>query len=193
MKARNGLLGASLVNFDINNINIRDLGIAVPILIILVFFLFFVLIYKSHTVWGFKTRKFVRNPFSKKDSKHYKKFAKILFIDDKDIPIAETLEDDNWVVRKVRDAQLDSQEVKEANIIFVDWKGVGRKMSSESEGIELANSLKRKYGCEKYIILYSAREYQKPEGLSVDDWINKGSDFSTYSDKIQAAAFALFG
>ncbi|MFA5299967.1 MAG: hypothetical protein WC389_17410 [Lutibacter sp.] len=185
------LFGASIISFDIDNFN---LTIPWIILLLVILLLVVIIIYKSNTAWGFKLRKYIKLSLSiNKESEIYKKQARILFIDDRDIPIADTLADDKWVVEKVRDAQVDDEKVKNANIIFVDWKGVGRKISSEAEGMALVENLKRKYGYKKYIILYSAREYQKPEGALADDWINKGSPFSTYSDTIKRASFALFG
>lgn len=173
---------------SLDNVNLPDSLVVYLILLILIVFIL-VGCYFSNTKLGFWMRKKVTFSATKKNT--CKTNASILFIDDKDIPIASTLADDGWDVSKLRDADTDHELVKKSDIIFVDWKGVGKKISSENQGIALAENIKRKYGHNKYVILYSAREYSKPDGATCDDWINKGSDFSDYMDTITRACHVL--
>ena len=179
------------IGFNISTLNITS-EIS-PLLIALIVALFLILIYISRTSLGFLLRKHIPIMFFLKNKVSiYKNAACILFIDDQDVPIAETLKDEGWKVNKIRDARDDDEKVKNANIIFVDWKGVGRRISSEDEGISLVANIKRKYGSQKYVILYSAQEYRQPADISADDWISKGSDSSLYFQAIQRACFVLF-
>lgn len=185
------LMGISFLSLDIDNLSLSfDFlsGIAVGIFLTSLA----VIIYQSNHSVGFSLRKKFQIDLMRKGITSYKNMASILFIDDSEVPIVQTLKDDNWAVKKVSDAQIDDPRIKEANIIFVDWKGVGKRISSEDEGIALVENIKRKYGNNKYVILYSAQEYKKPEKTIADDWVNKGSEFSTYMEKIQKAAFTLF-
>lgn len=97
---------------------------------------------------------FKRIPFLKK--KITKEAAQVLFIDDEKFPIVENLRSAGWSVKRLSDiTDLDHIEIKRAHIIFVDYKGVGKKMSPTEEGIGLIKALINKYKKSKRIILYS--------------------------------------
>lgn len=90
------------------------------------------------------------------DSKKNK--ISILFIDDdKNFNIVKILKDSGWKNTKtVIDVKtLDDQNIKNAEIIFVDINGVGKMLSLPNEGLDLALMIKQKYQ-EKKIIIYSA-------------------------------------
>lgn len=82
----------------------------------------------------------------------------ILFIDD-DVKfrVVTILKRANWVHTKaVKDVDsLDSPEVMEANILFVDIKGVGVALDFKDQGLGLALRLKIRYPNKK-VIIYSA-------------------------------------
>ncbi|NML66097.1 transcriptional regulator [Hymenobacter sp. RP-2-7] len=82
----------------------------------------------------------------------------ILFIDD-DVKfrVVTILKKANWVHTKaVKDVEsLDSPEVMEANILFVDIKGVGVALDFKDQGLGLALRLKVRYPHKK-VIIYSA-------------------------------------
>jgi hypothetical protein len=89
---------------------------------------------------------------------HYKEYAKILFIDDLDwTDKIKNLQDAGWKnVSQITNPQnLDRIEIREANIIFVDYKGVGKNL--KDEGVDVIYALKKRYGDNKWIILYSAQ------------------------------------
>lgn len=183
-----GILG---INLDIGNLYVNS-G-AVPILLLLLFLVILIVTYKTRTSFGFFLRNRFPISFISNDISTYKTAAKILFIDDQDVQITKTLEDDNWQVSKLRDGRVDDQKIKDANIIFVDWRGVGRRINAEEEGISLVDNLKRKYKHNKYIILYSSQEFVRPANIIADGWIKKGSGHDQYLQAIQRASFALFG
>ena len=82
----------------------------------------------------------------------------ILFIDDDaNFNVVKILKDSGWKKSKtVPDIKtLDVQNVKDADIIFVDINGVGKLLNLEFEGLDLALMLKQKYS-DKKIIIYSA-------------------------------------
>ncbi len=192
---RRSTINLGLFSFiDIDELNLGSSGTDAVVLILLLLLLIVVclFIYQTRTALGFYLRKTFPIQLFRKENQH-KEATRILFIDDNDVPHARTLDDDKWSVKTIRDCDVDHAKVKEANIIFVDWKGVGKRISSESEGISLAENIKRKYGHKKYVVLYSSQEYEKPEGAAcVDQWLRKGSSFSKYIAAINKAGFALF-
>jgi hypothetical protein len=151
-----------------------------------------VLSYRSRSRVGFYLRK--RWPISWGEDlpESRKNVADILFIDDLESPVASTLVDDGYRVDTLRDGQVHNAKVKRANIIFVDYKGVGRRISSEQQGLALANAIKNEYGYQKFVILYSAQEFVEPSGNLADAWIKKGVSTAQYADVIKKACFALF-
>lgn len=87
-----------------------------------------------------------------------KKITKILFIDDDTkFKVVSILRKQGWGNTKaVKDIySLDSTDVKECDIFFVDVQGVGIALDCRDEGLGLALSLKRKYPFKK-VVIYSA-------------------------------------
>jgi len=83
--------------------------------------------------------------------------AKILFIDDEDFPVVDSLKKGGWDVNKIKDIKdIQSEIIKRAHIIFVDYKGVGKKLAKKEEGLGLIRAIKNHYGSSKRVILYSA-------------------------------------
>ena len=82
----------------------------------------------------------------------------ILFIDDeiKDFAIVNTLRKNKYNIDTLEDVEdLEGEKIKKAKIIFVDFKGVGKKFGKQ-QGIDLIKALKAKYKNKKTIILFSA-------------------------------------
>ncbi len=84
--------------------------------------------------------------------------AKILFIDDKDRQIVTTLRRNNFDVRKIDDVTsvTTDPDVLWANMIFVDYKDVGKKLFGKKEGLGLASELRRVFGNKKRYVIYSS-------------------------------------
>ena len=82
--------------------------------------------------------------------------AKVLFVDDKKVQVVKNLERDGFSVKKIDDVEhVNDKDVKWANIIFIDNKGVGIKLVKEKEGLGLAHFLKENYKNKKRYIIYS--------------------------------------
>lgn len=125
--------------------------------------------------------------------KRYKKGdVNILFIDDLDMPVFESLKKSGYKVKKVRDIKnIDEAEVKNAQIIFVDFDGVGKYISPQHQGAGLAKELKMVYGASKYIVLYTAQRTM-PAGTTMNSLFNhadarmrKDSDVTDFAEQIR--------
>jgi hypothetical protein len=68
-----------------------------------------------------------------------KKQTQILFIDDESFEQRlYAIRDAGWAVRQINDvSNLDCEEIRISNIIFMDYKGVGKIMTPSEEGIGL--------------------------------------------------------
>lgn len=88
-----------------------------------------------------------------------KEDIQILFIDDEKFKTVDNLKSAGWVNTKtIKDVtNLDSTDVKNSDVIFVDINGVGEKLFPIDKGLGLAEALKRKYP-KKFIVIYSAQE-----------------------------------
>ncbi|MDY0194202.1 MAG: hypothetical protein RBR93_11875 [Aliarcobacter butzleri] len=81
----------------------------------------------------------------------------ILFIDDQKFKVVDILKTSGWINTKITKdiSSLDSADVQNTDIFFVDIQGVGKKLDFQDEGLGLADALKRKYPTKK-IVIYSA-------------------------------------
>ncbi len=82
---------------------------------------------------------------------------------------------------KDSDELKNNDKIKNARIIFVDFKGVGKSFGSQ-EGLSLVKALKKRYRKKKTIILFSAhtRFSLTPDFQIADDTIPKNSDIDTF-------------
>ncbi len=132
------------------------------------------------------------NPFAWFNRMRFtKKTLRILFIDDKEMPTVTNLKKDGWAVEKVRDiTNVDSDKIKRNHIIFVDYKGVGKNISPQHEGIGLAGQIKDSYGKKKRIILYTSNSSFSRESImssqmdKIDNKILKNADFTEFRELI---------
>lgn len=109
---------------------------------------------KDNTDYALKTSTEDKNLII--DSKKNK--ISILFIDDdKNFNIVKILKDSGWKNTKtiIDIKTLDNQNIKNAEIIFVDINGVGKLLCLPNEGLDLALMIKQKYN-DKKVIIYSA-------------------------------------
>lgn len=125
-----------------------------------------------------------------------KKRTQVLFVDDDSFEyILSNIRLACWNVKQINDiSNMDSEEIKNADIIFMDYKGVGEKLTPHDEGIGLMKALKRKYP-DKHIIFYSGYAGIIP-GHEVHDiadgWIPKNSDAYVYIEHIELAAKKIY-
>jgi len=110
-----------------------------------------------------------KNWFKKSYSKDT---TNILFIDDSDMPVVDNLKKAGYRVKKIRDVKdIDNAEVKNAQIIFVDYKGVGKNISENYEGLGLIERFTETYPKNKRVILYSASNF--PNKIVLNNIFNK--------------------
>lgn len=126
-----------------------------------------------------------------KDFNDIQKIAKILFIDDKECQIVTNLRRNNFDVRKIDDVSSPATDVNVqwANIIFVDYKGVGKKLFGKKEGLGLINELKRVYKNSKRYVIYST--IQDFEGLVNFSYIRKNASYDEYISRITTEIIKL--
>lgn len=117
--------------------------------------------------------------------------AKILFIDDKECQIVTNLRRNNFDVRKIDDAHSPATDtdVQWANIIFVDYKDVGKKLFGKKEGLGLITELKRIYGKNKRYVIYSS--VQDFDGLVEFPYIRKNASYDEFVSRITAEVSEL--
>lgn len=126
-----------------------------------------------------------------------KKHTQVLFVDDEDFSVLlETIRSSGWNVKQVYDIlNFNSEEVKSADIIFMDFIGVGKTLTPKEQGIGLLKSLKKRYP-KKFIVFYSGYAGFIP-GHEVhaiaDAWIDKHADPFVYIDQIEVAAMKIYG
>lgn len=119
---------------------------------------------------------------------HKNKPKKILFIDDEidDFEIVKTLRKNNYQIDTLNDLEnLENDIVKNAKIIFVDFKGVGKKFGNQ-QGIDLIKALKKKYKKKKTIILFSAHNFSLTKEIDAgDNRIAKNAPLQDFVDMIE--------
>lgn len=110
--------------------------------------------------------------------------TKVLFIDDEKFKKIANLKKAGWnVIQKSRLDNLDDDSVLSSHVIFVDYKGVGSRDSEE--GIGLLKALKKRYGDQKWLILYSAHELSlNVYGIGANSYLAKNSTEYEIEQKI---------
>ena len=83
-------------------------------------------------------------------------------------------------VKKIDDVSAAAADVDVpwSNIIFIDYKDVGKKLFGKKEGLGLINELKRVYGNKKRYVIYST--VQDFEGLVDFPYIRKNATYDEY-------------
>ncbi len=104
--------------------------------------------------------------------------AKILFIDDKECPVVINLQRNNFDVRKVDDVE-NTQDVNVlwANLVFVDYKGVGQTLAGKKEGLGLINLLEKDHPEKRYIIYSSIQDF---DGVVNYPYIRKNAEYDEF-------------
>lgn len=134
------------------------------------------------------------NPINWFRKKYTKDTVNILFVDDSDMPVVDSLKKALYKVKKIKDIKnIDDAEVKNAQIIFVDFDGVGKYISPQHQGAGMVKELKTKYGSSKYVVLYTAQN-TLPADITMSALFNmadarmrKDSDVTDYTDQIREA------
>lgn len=83
-----------------------------------------------------------------------KDLVRILFIDDNKFPIIENLKQAGYHVEWLKDIRnIEDSKIIDAHVIFVDYKGVGKNLSQNKEGVGVCKMLKDKYKETKFVVL----------------------------------------
>jgi len=112
--------------------------------------------------------------------------SSILFIDDLEMPVVDNLKKAGYKVKKIRDVKdVDDADIKNSQIIFVDYKGVGKNISQTYEGLGLIERLIELYPNKKRIILYSAHNFSNDVAMNAifnkaHNRISKNADTSEF-------------
>jgi LPXTG-motif cell wall-anchored protein len=116
--------------------------------------------------------KFIDNEAKESTCNKVDKTIQILFVDDEKFDIIGVLKDAGWInTKRIKDiTNLDSTDLRNANVIFVDVNGVGKQLFPKDQGLGLAEAIKRKYP-DKHIVLYSAVSHHFHKALNVVDAI----------------------
>ena len=98
-----------------------------------------------------------------------KNTTQILFIDDEDFSVLKMLKKAGWKnVKKKQDVcDLDDIDVRNADIIFVDIKGVGMSLGFKNQGAGLAAAIKQRYP-NKGVVIYSGTHEHDIFDLDLD-------------------------
>ena len=116
---------------------------------------------------------------------------KILFIDDDTkFQTAKMLKNSGWQnTNIIKDCKnLNSAEILETDIFFVDIHGVGLELGFSDHGLGLAAALKQKYP-EKKVVTYSAEKQWDPFHKTwdlVDDRLPKDADTYQFETTIES-------
>ena len=108
------------------------------------------------------------------DVNSLKGLTHILFIDDQKFKVVDILKRSGWIYAKRTSdvGSIDDPLIQQANILFIDVHGVGRRLNFRDEGLGLAGAIKDKYP-EKKVVIYSA----ETQGERFHDSLRKADDF----------------
>lgn len=126
----------------------------------------------------------------KRKNKFDKSNLRILFIDDQidDFPVVQNLKNANWSVETMKEIEsINDEKIANSQIIFVDYKGVGRKLAEKDQGLGIIKLLKEEYGDTKRVILYSAYHRFSVEIIDgcYDNHLLKNSDTGKFIEMIK--------
>lgn len=97
-----------------------------------------------------------KHSFVKKTKTELKELTRILFIDDQEFDLLESIKQEGWRVNHIKDLdKFDNTLLKDAHIICVDVLGIGEKLNYKDGGLGLVKDIKKEYPNKK-IILYSS-------------------------------------
>lgn len=111
---------------------------------------------------------------------------RVIFVDDKKFNVVDLLKKSGWKqVSYKRDIlDLDAVEVRDAHVFFLDINGVGVSMGFHNQGMGLCGALKRKYGDNKRVVLYSGEtsgDIFDNDARMADDTLKKDSDLYQFT------------
>lgn len=119
-----------------------------------------------------------------------RKKVKILFIDDDTkFQTAKMLKNSGWEnINIIKDCKnLNSSEIVNTDIFFVDIQGVGIDLGFSDHGLGLAEAIKKKYPNKKVVIYSSERKWDSfhPVWNIIDDRLHKDADTYQFENVIE--------
>lgn len=126
----------------------------------------------------------------KDDFNLIKNNTRVLFVDDDTtFKIVDILKDAGWVnTRIVEDIKdIDSLDIRNTDIFFIDIKGVGSWLSVKDEGLALAEKLKDHYPNKKIVIYSSDKKGDRSHrALQKVDWfLDKYAEPTQFYDVLE--------
>lgn len=126
---------------------------------------------------------------NRSESTTLKDSVQILFIDDEDFNVVKMLKKAGWknIKKKGDFSNLDDLDLRNADVVFVDIKGVGIVGGYKNEGIGLAAAIKAKYPT-KGVVIYSgthAHDIFDEDIDSVDARLPKNAEPIQFSGLIE--------
>lgn len=119
-----------------------------------------------------------------------RKKVKILFIDDDTkFQTAKMLKSSGWEnINIIKDCKnLNSAEIINTDIFFIDIHGVGIELGFKEHGLGLAEAIKKKYPSKKVVIYSSERNWDSfhPAWDMADDRLHKDADTYQFESVIE--------
>ncbi len=101
-----------------------------------------------------------------------KSTIRILFIDDEKFENVSVLKNAGWMnTKSIKDIKrIDSPEIQNSDVIFVDINGVGTALFPKEQGLGVAAQIKKQFP-KKYVVVYSAQPQQLHSSFSHVDAI----------------------
>ena len=111
---------------------------------------------------------------------------KVIFVDDKRFNVVDLLKKNGWrqITYKRDIVDIDAIDIREAHVLFLDINGVGVSMGFHNQGMGLCGALKRKYGNQKRVVLYSGEtsgDIFDSDARMADDTLKKDSDLYQFT------------
>jgi len=143
------------------------------------------------------------NPFKKnKDKKFLKKSlpelkdkTRILLIDDEETNLVESLKGEGWHIKYMADLdKYNNTDLKDAHIVCVDIKGVGKTLNIKDEGLGLIRNIKEKYPEKKIILCSSFSSHDIFDNAIdlVDKKVYKDGQTHPFDSAIEELSYKLF-
>ena len=143
------------------------------------------------------------NPFKKKNAKKFikkslpelKDKTRILLIDDEETNLVESLKGEGWHIKYMDDLdKYNNTYLRDAHIVCIDIKGVGKKLNIKEEGLGLVRNIKDKYPEKKIILCSSFSSHDIFDNAIdlVDKKVYKDGQTHPFDSAIEELSYKLF-
>jgi hypothetical protein len=143
------------------------------------------------------------NPFKKKNAKKFikkslpelKDKTRILLIDDEETNLVESLKGEGWHIKYMDDLdKYNNTDLRDAHIVCIDIKGVGKKLNIKEEGLGLVRNIKDKYPEKKIILCSSFSSHDIFDNAIdlVDKKVYKDGQTHPFDSAIEELSYKLF-